>query len=453
MTLRKPEDENSTEDSSQDAMRALEESKRRYLTLFETMAQGVVWQDNTGRVTSANPAAERILGFTEAQLKARSPALDRANFPLRDDGSLYTYEDRPTIKALYTGQPVLGAILGFPHLKLGELRWIRVDAIPEIDPNGGPPLGVYTVFEDITDRRRARMEAAETARKAVTILENVTDAFFALDKDWRYTFVNGRGVEMAGRAAQELIGRCIWDIYPDLVGTVFEAQYQSVMNGGAPVTFEAYYAASQVWYRVHAYGTGDGVAFYLRDVTAERRTREDSIAAARRQREFMRDVLFSVTNGKLILCLEERDLPGPRPECPGILLTQTEGLRGLRRAAEEAARAEGFIDDRCFDLVTAVSEAGMNAVVHAGGGVAFVRTLPSQIVQTWIIDEGPGISFENLPRAALEKGFTTAGTLGHGMKMMLRSTDRIFLRTTPTGAVVVLEQGPHAEPSLLLNEW
>ncbi|WP_165864421.1 PAS domain S-box protein [Capsulimonas corticalis] len=436
----------------QDAAQALLESERRYLTLFETMAHGVVWQDHAGRITSVNAAAQRMLGMTLEQLQNMSK-LDPSRAGVHEDGSPFRDEDRPSILALQTGRPVRNVLLGFQHPTLPGTRWLRIDATPELDPAGGPPLGVYSVLEDITDRVRAEREATEAARTVTTILENVTDAFFAINKEWRYTYVNRRGEEVSGHTSEQLIGRSIWDIYPDIIDTMFDEQFHNVMNGGDPVTFEALYTASQTWYRAHVYPTPDGIAFYLRNIMHERRAAEERQSAEIRQREFMRDVLASVTNGKLRLCFREADLPGAPPRAERITLTPEQGLRRLRQVAEEAARAEGFADERCHDLVTAASEAGMNAVVHAGGGAAYVGVLPEKIVQIWIVDEGPGISMENLPRAALQKGYTTAGTLGHGMKMMLRAVDRVFLRTSPSGATVVLEQEPVPKPSLLLNDW
>ena len=82
----------------------------------------------------------------------------------------------------------------------------------------------------------------------------------------------------------------------------------------------------------------------------------------------------------------------------------------------------------------------MNAAVHAGGGEGRVCAGTEGTVQVWVRDYGQGINVENLPRAALSKGYTTAGSLGHGMKMMLESTDRLWLLTSPEGTTVVMEQ-------------
>lgn len=82
----------------------------------------------------------------------------------------------------------------------------------------------------------------------------------------------------------------------------------------------------------------------------------------------------------------------------------------------------------------------MNAVVHGGGGKAKVCASNDGVLQVWISDRGPGISLEKIPRATLERGFSTSGTLGHGFWLILNTTDRVFLHTGDSGTTVVIEQ-------------
>ena len=160
-----------------------------------------------------------------------------------------------------------------------------------------------------------------------------------------------------------------------------------------------------------------------------------------KQRVFLRDVLASVTGGRLHLCDSRADLPLPLAQSYGtVSLSPHGGLSELRRQTREAAQAQGLADDRWQDLLTAVGEAAMNAAVHAGGGEGRVYTGQDGTVQVWIEDQGRGIDVEDLPRAAFSKGYTTAGSLGHGMKMMLESADRIWLLTGFAGTTVVIEQ-------------
>ena len=176
---------------------------------------------------------------------------------------------------------------------------------------------------------------------------------------------------------------------------------------------------------------------------------------ALRQRVFLRDVLASVTDGRLQLCDGASDLPALLMQsCAPVRLTQTEGLAQLRHDAMDAAREVGLSEERGFDLVLAVGEAGMNAVVHAGAGVGQVFWDTHQhTVQVRVEDQGEGISVENLPRATLKRGYSTKSTLGHGMKMMLQTAGCLWLLTGPTGTTVVLEQNPASAKADDVSGW
>lgn len=156
---------------------------------------------------------------------------------------------------------------------------------------------------------------------------------------------------------------------------------------------------------------------------------------------FLRDVLSSVTEGKLLLSTSPAHLPPLlAPVGETIALTREGGLRDLRLRAQEAAQGAGHSEERQFDLLTAVSEAGMNAILHGGGGSGQVMVGEGGTVQVRVEDHGGGIAIENLPRATLSRGFSTKATLGHGLKMMLETADRLYLLTGPTGTTIILEQ-------------
>ncbi len=177
------------------------------------------------------------------------------------------------------------------------------------------------------------------------------------------------------------------------------------------------------------------------DVTERRAAEAAREALLAQQGAFLRDVLSSVTEGKLLLSNGPAQLPKPLTLVGGpIPLTREGGLRDLRLWVQEAAGGAGHEEERRFDLMTAASEAGMNAIVHAGAGTAWVSAGENGTVQVRVEDHGGGISMENLPRATLARGFSTKATLGHGIKMMLETADRLSLLTGPAGTTVVLEQ-------------
>jgi diguanylate cyclase (GGDEF)-like protein/PAS domain S-box-containing protein len=134
----------------------LRESEERYRLLFETMAQGVLYQDGQGRILSANPAAEQILGLPLNQLQGEHP-----NGPLwesiREDGSAFPDEEHPTIVAISTGKEVNNVVMGVTNSRDGGRRWINVHAFPQALPGEDQPARVYTTFEDITERKLSEL--------------------------------------------------------------------------------------------------------------------------------------------------------------------------------------------------------------------------------------------------------------------------------------------------------
>ena len=185
----------------------------------------------------------------------------------------------------------------------------------------------------------------------------------------------------------------------------------------------------------------------MQDIDSRKAAEATLRAAAERQKTLLRDVLASVTGGRLRLVETEADLPALLPEDPTMIpLTPTEGLRALRQRVREVALGLGFADERWQDLMTAASEGGMNAVTHGGGqGEARVSADGHGTVQVRVQDWGAGINMENLPQAALSRGWSSTASLGHGLVMMLQSVDRLWLLTGNGGTTVVLEQDT-AEP-------
>jgi two-component system CheB/CheR fusion protein len=125
-------------------------SEARYRLLFDTMAEGVVYQGIDGAILSANPAAERILGLTLDQMQGRT-SMDPRWRAVREDGSDFPGEEHPSMVALRTGTPVKGAIMGVYNPVTESTRWIRINAIPLMEDQETRASQVYTTFDDITD--------------------------------------------------------------------------------------------------------------------------------------------------------------------------------------------------------------------------------------------------------------------------------------------------------------
>ena len=446
---------------------------------------------------------------------------------------------------------------------------------------GSSTEGVSFVL-DLTEQKRALEKASEPAPEIATIFESMTDAFLALDSDWKFTYVNAEAERVLFRTRAELIGRNIWEAFPEALASLSYTEYHRAMNDRVAVSFTEFYPPLGTWFEAHAYpsvnndGSPRGLSVYFRNINERKKAEEDreavqaalrgaderlrlalasgglgtwdadltartltfseevpplygrpraavtipilewigwlhpddreriprAFAAAlrgeadpgiqfrtlwpdgvtsrwvatralllrdadgtpvhavgytrdithekeraaeqetllQRQRLFMRDLVSSLTEGKFQLCLTESDLPTPQPRVSATVPLASATLRVLRDQVHIIATDTGLSDERRADLVIAVGEVSLNAVVHAGGGEGWVcADKDRRTVQVWIADSGTGISDEALPHV-LERGVSSAGTLGHGFWLVLRTCDRIYLLTGPHGTTVVLEQ-------------
>ena len=134
---------------------ALKESEKKHRTLFETIIHGVVYQNSEGLITSANPAAERILGLTLDQMKGRT-SMDPRWRAIHEDGSDFPGNTHPAMVTLKTGKEVTDVIMGVFNPRFDDYTWININSVPHFRDGEVRPYQVHTTFEDITERKKAK---------------------------------------------------------------------------------------------------------------------------------------------------------------------------------------------------------------------------------------------------------------------------------------------------------
>ena len=158
----------------------------------------------------------------------------------------------------------------------GAVRTFRESA--EVVRVEGRDVAVGMV-QDVTDFLAAQAEQQSLAQRLHDTLERISDAFFLLDRDWCFGFVNSEAERVLGRSREAMLGRSVWEIFPEAEGSLFERHYRHAVATGESAVFEADYAPLGKWFDVRAYATGDGLAVYFQDVT-ERRQREEQLRSS-----------------------------------------------------------------------------------------------------------------------------------------------------------------------------
>ena len=163
--------------------------------------------------------------------------------------------------------------------KDGSTFWADVVITALVDEKGDL-RGFAKVTRDITarkeaeDRERLLVREQAARERATDILESISDAFYAVDEEWRFTYVNGKAEELWGRSREELLGKNLWEEFSEAADPEFYRQVRRAMEEGATTEFETESPALGTWVAGRAYPSREGLSVYFRDVTENRRVEE-----------------------------------------------------------------------------------------------------------------------------------------------------------------------------------
>jgi PAS domain S-box-containing protein len=248
------------------------DEERAYLAgLLENTEDAVVAMDERYVVTAWNTGAERLYGWTADEVVGR-----HAEEVARSDLSEAQWTE------LRRELAANGRWRGELAVARKDGTTVDVELIGVALPGERSDAGYLTIHRDISDRKRAERALGEARLRSETILESIGDAFVAVDREWRYTYVNQRalrrmqGSSAPGLTREDVLGRDMWELSPDVVGTALQAKYQEAMREQRPVALESYSAPSGEWIEAHAYPSESGLSIYYRDVS-ERKWAEQEI--------------------------------------------------------------------------------------------------------------------------------------------------------------------------------
>lgn len=269
----------------------LHESEERFRATFEQAGVAIAQVAAKGQFLRVNPKLCDIIGYKRRELLTKT--LLEITYP----------EDRVATQAylseFFNGErETLNFEKRYVH-KTGSLIWAKVTVSLVREPSGVPQYCI-SVIEDITERKQAEAELHRANRDRINLLESITEAFFAVDREWRFTYINSKTEQFFSRCAEELLGQSLWEVFPYAVDSQFEKQSRRAVAEQVSVKFEEFYPPLQLWLQVRAYPYEGGLSVYFSDIT-ERKQAEAGLLSRSRLSSLAAEVGIALANGGSLL--------------------------------------------------------------------------------------------------------------------------------------------------------
>ncbi len=217
-----------------------------------------------------------------------------------DSGALSFREHASSVRPLYHNAGI------WEHKKKdGTVFFVNIHA-HEIDFNGKPARMVVAI--DIDKAVQAELELKKKVRKVEHILESMTDAFFTVNNAHQFTYVNKEFEKVLQRQPEELLGKNIWEAFPEAIGLKFYEEYHKAINDRINVFFEEFLPKANIWLSVKAYPLESGLAVYFIDITEQKNAREKILQEERNLRAIINntdDMIWSTDREYKILSANE----------------------------------------------------------------------------------------------------------------------------------------------------
>ncbi|WP_439113469.1 PAS domain S-box protein [Hydrogenophaga sp.] len=249
------------------AQRQLESSERGYRLLFEANPHPMwVFDRATLRFLAVNEAAMLRYGYE------RSEFLGMTIEDIRQPKNV------PVLRQMLADIEQVNlrdiANLGVWTLRAKDGGFLEVEILTsKIDFEGHPARLVLA--QDVMERNRVARERDAAHQQLQAVLSRITDAFMSTDIDQRLVYVNDKVALLAGRASpDEMLGQVVWDVFPEAVGTPFEAAYWRACATGQLTVAEDWYPPWGLWLEVRLFPSGEGVSAYITDISDRKRSEQ-----------------------------------------------------------------------------------------------------------------------------------------------------------------------------------
>lgn len=250
------------ENKAETRARDLVQTQTLLLATFERITDGFMGLDTGWYVTYLNKKAGEILRRDPEEMKGKHLWTE---FPQTVGQVFYNAYH----KAMQTQEYIY-----LEEYSTAFHQWFEVHIYPSAN-------GLSIFFCEITAKKIAEEQLKRSEEKYRLLVERISDSFIALDKNWCYTYINKSAGELIRRNPESLIGKNVWEVFPDAVNSATWHIFHKAMAEQQYMHNEDYYQPLDLWQENHVYPSPDGLSVFIRDISERKRAERKIIKANR----------------------------------------------------------------------------------------------------------------------------------------------------------------------------
>jgi len=209
-----------------------------------------------------NPAFEAVSGYALDEVVGR-------NARFLQNGDRGQEAIACLREAIAAGRPHTCTLRNYR--KDGSPFWSRMHIFP-VREGDGAIVNFAAFLEDVSAAVDAQSAVANARQRLDAVLESISDGCISLDHDWRFTYVNSKGAEWLKRTRGQLLGKVVWDEFPEAVGGPFYDTYHRAVDRQEDARCESYYEPLNLWVEARAYPSPEGLTVFFADITERKET-------------------------------------------------------------------------------------------------------------------------------------------------------------------------------------